>query len=73
MGLKTLGLSGEAVRQADVKALHALPAVAQALADAQTQLNVYHRQLSDIYGGKLKLRRYAVVAIGFERLVWTEP
>ncbi len=59
-------------QQADEKTLRALPAVSQALADAQTQLNVYPQQLSDIYGDKLKLRSYAVVAISFERLVWTE-
>ncbi len=73
VSLKTVDLSGEAVRQADVKALHTLSDVAQALDDAQTQLKTYRQQLSDIYGDKLKLRSYAVVVIGFERLIWIEP
>ena len=40
------------------------------LADARASLAEYRPRLEDIYGGKLRLHTYAVVGVGFERLVW---
>jgi len=68
--LKTLGLSSEAVGAMDREALHALPAVAEQIKDAETQLTRYRAILERVYGDKLKLRTHAVVCIGLERLVW---
>ena len=68
--LKTLGLSSEAVGAMDREALRALPAVAEQIQDAKTQLTRYRATLERVYGDKLKLRTYAVVCIGLERLVW---
>jgi hypothetical protein len=49
-----------------------LPAVQQALASAQTQLQSYQAILQEKYAQDLKLRTYAVIAVGFERLYWAE-
>ncbi len=68
--LKTLGLSSEAVGAMDREALRALPAVAEQIKDAETQLTRYRTTLERVYGDKLKLRTHAVVCIGLERLVW---
>ena len=68
--LKTLGLSSEAVGAMDREALRALPAVAEQIQDAETQLTRYRATLERVYGDKLKLRTHAVVCIGLERLVW---
>ncbi len=68
--LKTLGLSNEAVGAMDRETLRALPAVAEQLQDAETQLVRYRTILERVYGEKLKLHTHAVVCIGLERLVW---
>ena len=68
--LKTLGLSSEAVGAMDREALRALPAVAEQIKDAETQLTRYRATLERVYGDKLKLRTHAVVCIGLQRLVW---
>ena len=49
--------------------LRALPAVADALRDAEMQLAQY-RQTLDATGGPLKLCAHAVVCIGLEQLVF---
>lgn len=52
--------------------LKKLPAVKQQLGLAVTQLQDYRQRLQRAYQGQLRLRVYAVVAVGFERLVWEE-
>ncbi len=52
--------------------LAALDAVQVKRNEARSQLQDYRQTLQKIYGNKLKLRTYAVVAVGFERLVWEE-
>ncbi len=49
--------------------LAALGPVQAALDEAETQLTGYRRALGKRYGNVLKLRAWAVVALGFERLV----
>ena len=64
----TLGLSAAELR--------ALPAVQQQLAEAREQWPAYRDGIKDRYGTglglELRLRAYAVVSVGFERLVWEE-
>ena len=65
-------LNGNSARQLSMAALKELPAVQNKLIEAHTQLQAYRRKLQAHYGERLRLRTYAVVAIGFERLVWEE-
>lgn len=67
-----VGLSGEAARQMSVDELLALAPVRQKLAEARAQATSYRRELAARYQTELRLRAYAVVALGFERLVWEE-
>lgn len=66
---KDLGLSGESVKSAARTDLMKLPKVKDALDQAESQLAVYRAALRRSRGDTLKLRGYAVVALGFERLV----
>jgi hypothetical protein len=50
----------------------ALPAVQAKLAEAKARLPNYRQALTQRYGAALRLRTYAVVALGFDRLVWAE-
>jgi hypothetical protein len=71
----TLGpnnLTGEQVRGMCEDELRALPAVREAFAAARPKLAGYRETLRELYGEKLRLRTYAVVAVGFDRLVWEE-
>jgi hypothetical protein len=70
--LKEAGITGEEARQMDRLALAALPAVQASLAEARSQLQRYRTALEASYGQTLRLRTYAVVGLGFERLVWEE-
>jgi len=72
LGLKELDLSGAAVRATSTVGLRALPQVAKKLAQAQAQLQNYRTVLQARYGDALRLRAYAVVSLGFDRLVWEE-
>ncbi|HFD40373.1 MAG TPA: AAA family ATPase [Anaerolineae bacterium] len=69
VGLQEAGLSGEEARAMGREAIHALPVVQQKFQEAAAQLWRYRRRLESRYGGD-RLRTYAVVALGFERLVW---
>ena len=75
--LSETGLSGAEVRALSAAELRALPAVQRQLQEAREQLPAYRRGIEDRYGVglglALRLRAYAVVAVGFERLVWEEP
>ena len=66
----TLGLDARAVRAKTREELLALAPVQEILALAQQQGREYGADLNTKYGEKLKLRVFAVVAIGFERIVW---
>jgi len=58
------------VRTLSHEQIHALPAVQQAFADASNQLQRYQPPLAQQYGEVLRLQMTAVVALGFERIVW---
>ncbi|HRJ54548.1 MAG TPA: AAA family ATPase [Candidatus Thiothrix moscowensis] len=68
--LADLGLSGEQVRAQQRKESAALPAVQTALQEARQQLQQYRVVLEEKYREPQRLRCLAVVALGFERLVW---
>jgi hypothetical protein len=70
--LGDVGLSGEEARRMSVDELLALAPVRQKLAEARAQATDYKRELAARYQTELRLRAYAVVALGFERLVWEE-
>jgi hypothetical protein len=64
--------SVEELRRMSRAELAASPPVAQKLAEARAQAADYLRSLRERYRIDLRMRVYAVVAIGFERLVWEE-
>ncbi|MBK1619896.1 AAA family ATPase [Lamprobacter modestohalophilus] len=70
LSLQDLNLSGESVREQPRDALAALPVVASALDTAEAQLARHRLGLEQAYGERLRLHTHAVVALGFERLVW---
>jgi hypothetical protein len=72
VSLSDAGLSGEQARALTAEAVMALPTVQEKLTDAQAQLRRYAAILHEKYGEILRLRCYAVVGLGFERLVWLE-
>ncbi len=69
LSLKELGMSGQEVKQASRRELMQTRKVKKALDKAETQLGAYRTALERRQGETLKLRSYAVVALGFERLV----
>jgi hypothetical protein len=72
LSLSKAELSGQEARQANAESLREFPPVKTKLHDAQKQLGAYRQALQKTYGDKLKLRSFAIVSIGFERLLWTE-
>ncbi|RRR70121.1 MAG: AAA family ATPase [Candidatus Viridilinea halotolerans] len=68
--LSDLGLSGEAVKAMARQELAALPLVQTRLAEATRKAEEYRATLLAVYGATLRLHTYAIVALGFERLVW---
>jgi len=72
LSLDTLGLTGDEVREMSRDELRSLPAVDEKLAEARAQLTKYRSLLEAKYGDALRLHTYAVVSLGFERLVWKE-
>jgi hypothetical protein len=69
--LNKLGLSGSDVQSLSRDELAAMPLVQEKLKEAVDQLEGYRQKLLDSQNGAaLRLRAFAVVAVGFERLVW---
>jgi hypothetical protein len=71
LALKELNLNGEQLRDRPMAELAGLPAVAAKLEEAESQARRYGDALVQRHG-LATLRRYAVVALGFERVVWRE-
>ena len=69
VSLKAVGLSSAELATKSREELRALPAVAAALGEAETQLAAYRAELERTANPPLKLRTHAVVGIGLERLV----
>ncbi|WP_423223508.1 hypothetical protein [Candidatus Amarolinea aalborgensis] len=70
--LSDLGLTGEAVKATPREELAGLPLVAAALAEATRKAVGYRATLHAVYGAKLRLHTFAIVALGFDRLVWVK-
>ena len=69
VSLKTLKMTGKDVKALSREELMKLTQVKAALDDAEAQVVEYKAALARRRGDTLKLRSYAVVALGFERLV----
>jgi hypothetical protein len=69
--LKDAGMSGEQAKGLTAEALKELPGMAKKMAEARDQAVRYGDELQKKYGN-LRLRRYAVVSLGFERIWWAE-
>lgn len=70
--LNKIGLRGDEVRAKAEAELRTLDAVKAEFIAAKQQLQDYAALLRGKYGEKLQLRTFAVVAIGFDRLLWEE-
>ena len=70
LSLADLGLTAEGVRGQSREALQQLPAVQTALQAALRQLRDYQQVLVEKYREPQRLHCLAVVALGFERLIW---
>ncbi|MDG4549429.1 MAG: AAA family ATPase [Candidatus Contendobacter sp.] len=70
VGLKAVELASAELAAKNREELRALPAVAEALQEAEIQLAGYRAVLERSGGEPLKLHTHAVVGIGLERLVW---
>ncbi len=72
VSLKEAGLSGAAAQALSAAEVAELPQIKARLAEARAALPGYRARLLARYGERLRLRTYAVVSLGFERLVWAE-
>jgi hypothetical protein len=72
VSLKKAGMTGEAARKLTAEELGKIPAMETQMKEAEDQVRRYGDALEQKYGDKLRLRRYAVVSLGFERLWWKE-
>jgi len=70
--LKEVERQGQVVQRMTLEELKALDNVQEKLGEARTQVQHYRQTLASKYGDSLNLHAYAVVALGFERLVWEE-
>jgi len=71
VGLKKAGMTGKKARDLSDDVLRAVPAVKAEMKDAEEQVRKYGEALERKYD-KIRLRCYAVVSLGFERLWWRE-
>ena len=69
VSLKEAGLTGEKARGLSMKDLQAIPAMQAKMKEAKKQVKQYGDALEQKYDD-LRLNRYAVVSLGFERLRW---
>ncbi len=69
--LSDLKMSGEQIRKASLETLRQIPLMQQQMTEAEQQATDYGDALERKYPD-LRLKRFAVVAVGFERL-WCEP
>ena len=71
VSLKEVGLDGKALEQMDSEALRILPAVQAKQREAEEGLARYQEKLQRKFGDVLRLKSFSVVAVGFERLVFS--
>ncbi|MDM8525903.1 AAA family ATPase [Desulfococcaceae bacterium HSG8] len=71
VSLKKAGMTGEKARGLSRKELGKIPDVSAEMNSAEEQVRKYGDALKQKYD-KIRLRQYAVVSLGFERLWWKE-
>lgn len=65
-------LTGREVSQLSHTEVMAIDVVKEQLVAARQKLQAYSRALAQKYGVDLKLRTFAVVSVGFDKIVWEE-
>lgn len=70
--LAQVGLNAEQLRTKNTTELASFEGIKAAFSAARTALHAYRLTLVAKYGETLKLCVYAVVSLGFERLLWQE-
>jgi len=65
-------LSGKEVQQKSFAELLKVDAIKEKMDGAKDQLQGYQQSLQQKYGADLKLRTFAVVGVGLDRVVWEE-
>jgi len=68
--IKTKNLKIKDIKGQSDTSLFKLKPVEKKIKEAQSQANVYSKELLEEFGHDLKLTTYAVIAIGFERLLY---
>jgi hypothetical protein len=68
--IKTKGLSIKNIKKQSDKSLFELKQVQNLLKKARSQAKKYAKELNDEFGDVIQLTTYAVIAIGFERLLY---
>ncbi|MCP4105850.1 MAG: AAA family ATPase [Desulfobacteraceae bacterium] len=69
--LKQAGLTGDKARKLTREELESIPVMRSEMEQAENQVRDYGDALKQKYGN-LRLRSYAVVSLGFERILWEE-
>jgi hypothetical protein len=67
--LKDAGITGEQARQLPEDELCGMPKIKKALEEGKQQVALYGKKLDDKYGN-LRLKKFVVTALGFERVCW---
>lgn len=70
--LGELTIHKDEVKAKNEAELRQLGQVQDKLAEARTQLQRYRVALANAYGPSLRLRTFAIVSLGFDRLIWEE-
>ncbi len=71
VGLKKAGMTGEKARNLSDEALQEIPAMKAQMREAEDQVRNYGDALERKYD-RMRLKCYAVVSLGFERLWWKD-
>ena len=62
-------MTGKKVRELSIKELQAIPVMRAKMEEAKKQVEQYGNALEQKYDN-LRLKRFAAVSLGFERLLW---
>ncbi|SLM31590.1 hypothetical protein MTBBW1_380003 [Desulfamplus magnetovallimortis] len=65
--LKDAGLTGDQAKAFSKESLHELPPIKKAFEEGEKQVIQYGKHLDEKYGN-LRLQKFVVVALGFERV-----
>ncbi len=71
VALKEAGVTGEKARKLSEAELRKIPRMVREMKEAKVQVEEYGRALEKRFSD-LRLRKYAVVSLGFERIWWAE-